>query len=64
VLFRSLKKILEACGTFDVDTMEETVAELESHEYETNSDLVAWLREQLDNLEYDLIAERLEKELA
>jgi PAS domain S-box-containing protein len=58
-----LKKILEACGTFDVDTMEDSVRELESHRYENKGDLVPWLREQLDNLEYDLIAERLEKEL-
>ena len=58
-----LKKILEACGTFDVDAMEESMEELEKHEYETTPDLVPWLREQLDTLEYDAIAERLEKEL-
>jgi PAS domain S-box-containing protein len=58
-----LIKILEACGSFDVDLMESAMEELESHEYETGAELVTWLREQLDNLEYDAIAERLEKEL-
>ncbi|MDR3154248.1 MAG: response regulator [Deltaproteobacteria bacterium] len=58
-----LKKILAACGTFDMDAMEECVNELERHRYESNSELVPWLREQMENLEYDAIVERLEKEL-
>jgi HPt (histidine-containing phosphotransfer) domain-containing protein len=58
-----LGKILAACGTFDMDSMEECVAELEKHAYETGGDLVPWLREQMENLEYDAIVERLEKEL-
>jgi HPt (histidine-containing phosphotransfer) domain-containing protein len=58
-----LKRILSACGSYDMDTMEECVAELEKHSYESKADLVSWLREQMDNLEYDAIAERLEKEL-
>jgi PAS domain S-box-containing protein len=58
-----LKKILSACDSFDMDAMEEAIVELEKHEYETKEDLVPWLREQLDNLEYDLIAARLAKEL-
>jgi hypothetical protein len=46
-----------------MDGMEAALKELESHSYETNGDLVPWLREQMDNLEYDTIVERLEKEL-
>jgi HPt (histidine-containing phosphotransfer) domain-containing protein len=58
-----LKRILAACGTFDMDAMEECMAELERHRYEAKGDLVPWLREQMENLEYDAIGERLEKEL-
>jgi HPt (histidine-containing phosphotransfer) domain-containing protein len=58
-----LAKILSACGTFDMDVMEESVAELEKFSYESKGDLVPWLREQMENLEYDAIVERLEKEL-
>jgi hypothetical protein len=58
-----LKKILAACGSFDMDAMEKCVSELERHSYESKGELVPWLREQMDNLEYDAIAERLEKEL-
>jgi hypothetical protein len=58
-----LRKILAACGAFDMDSMEACVKELETHDYEANGDLVPWLREQMENLEYDAIVERLEKEL-
>jgi hypothetical protein len=40
--------------------MENVVSELERYEYETRGDLVAWLREQMDDLEYDGIRKRLE----
>jgi hypothetical protein len=40
--------------------MEEIIAELEGYEYESGGELVSWLREQLDNLEYDAVRERLE----
>jgi HPt (histidine-containing phosphotransfer) domain-containing protein len=58
-----LRKILAACGSFDMDAMEECVKELEKHSYENKGELVPWLREQMDNLEYDAIVERLESEL-
>jgi hypothetical protein len=41
--------------------MEDTLAELEEYEYESGGDLVEWLREQMDNLEYEAIQERLEE---
>ncbi|MDR2340216.1 MAG: response regulator [Deltaproteobacteria bacterium] len=59
-----LKKILDASASFDMDAMEDGVAELEQNDYDRGGDLVTWLREQMDNLEYDAIAERLQKELA
>jgi hypothetical protein len=43
--------------------MEETLAKLEGYEYESGGALVAWLRKQADDLEYDAIRERLEEEL-
>ena len=56
-----LKKLLDAVTRYKTTTMEEALEELESFEYETGSELVVWLREQIDNLEYDLIKEKLEK---
>ena len=55
-----LKKLLDAAQRYKTMAMEEALEELESFEYETDSELVVWLREQIDNLEYDLIKERLE----
>ena len=58
-----LREILSASRGFDMDAIEKSVKELERHQYESGGELVDWLKEQVDNLEYDAIAERLEKEL-
>jgi hypothetical protein len=39
--------------------MEEALSELERYTYESQDDLVKWLRKQVDNLEYKQILERL-----
>jgi hypothetical protein len=44
--------------------MDEALSELERYTYKDGSDLVKWLRKQLENLEYDLIIDRLERELS
>jgi len=58
-----LRDIAEACKHYKVNDMEEMLAKLEAYQYESGGDLVAWLREQVDNLEYDVIQERLTAEL-
>ncbi|MCL2009176.1 MAG: ATP-binding protein [Synergistaceae bacterium] len=58
-----LDKFLKYSTRYDLVGMEEAMSELEQYEYETQADLIAWLREQLDGLEYDIIRERLESEL-
>jgi PAS domain S-box-containing protein len=55
-----LDKLLDACKRFKPAVMESVLAEIEAYEYETGGELVTWLREQLDNLEYEAIRERLE----
>jgi signal transduction histidine kinase/CheY-like chemotaxis protein len=58
-----LHAILDSCGAYDVTSMEASLSALERYTYENGGDLVAWLREQFENLEYDQIRERLEREL-
>jgi signal transduction histidine kinase/CheY-like chemotaxis protein len=58
-----LQELAEACKHYKANTMEEILDKLESFQYESGGDLVQWLREQMDNLEYDAIGERLDKEL-
>jgi CheY-like chemotaxis protein len=55
-----LEKMLDAAKRFKPAIMEEVMTELESCEYESGGELIPWLREQLDNLEYDAIREKLE----
>jgi len=59
-----LAQFLDACRQFRSTAMEEILKQLESFEYESKGELVKWLRDQLDNLEYDAIQERLADELA
>ncbi|MDR1931883.1 MAG: hypothetical protein LBQ57_03560, partial [Spirochaetales bacterium] len=57
-----LVKLLEACKRYRPALMEEAVLELEKYDYDSGGELVSWLREQLDNLEYDAIKNRLESQ--
>jgi HPt (histidine-containing phosphotransfer) domain-containing protein len=60
---QTLEKIFVACKQFDINAMDQHLMELEGIEYEYGGDLVTWLREQMDNLEYDAIKEQLAKTL-
>jgi PAS domain S-box-containing protein len=55
-----LEKMLDASRHFKPAIMEDVMTKLESCEYESGGELIPWLREQLDNLEYDAIREKLE----
>jgi hypothetical protein len=55
-----LEKLLEASKHFKPTVMENVIEELEGWEYETGGELIPWLREQFENLEYDTIRAKLE----
>ena len=55
-----LSRLLEAAKRYKSTVMEEVLEEIESFDYESGGELVLWLREQIDNLEYDAICSRLE----
>jgi signal transduction histidine kinase/AmiR/NasT family two-component response regulator len=57
-----LDRLLDASRRFKPVVMEEIIGEMEGYAYESGGELVSWLREQLDNLEYDTIRKRLEGE--
>jgi hypothetical protein len=59
-----LDEILNAAEHFKIKELEIAVAALEKFDYKNKADveLVAWLREQLDSLEYEAICRRLKKE--
>ncbi|MDL2210051.1 response regulator, partial [Desulfovibrio sp. OttesenSCG-928-O18] len=54
-----LQALLAACAAYDMPAMTAILAELERFVYESEQELVVWLREQVDTLEYDRVRERL-----
>jgi signal transduction histidine kinase/DNA-binding NarL/FixJ family response regulator len=60
----ALAAVMEASAKCDINAMEKAVSELERYTYENRAELVEWLRDQLDKLEYETICERLEQELS
>jgi signal transduction histidine kinase/CheY-like chemotaxis protein len=58
-----LKQFLDACKQFKSSAMEEILDKIDMFQYESGGDLVHWLREQMDNLEYDAMEQRLTEEL-
>ena len=57
-------RLFETSKFYKAAEMEQIIRELESYEYESGGELVSWLREQMDNLRYDVICSRLEKEIS
>jgi CheY-like chemotaxis protein/anti-sigma regulatory factor (Ser/Thr protein kinase) len=55
-----LRELREHCARYDVAGMERALLELEKYTYESQGELVEWLRKQVDDLEYHRILERLE----
>jgi len=57
---RILHKLIEACNDFDMDGADEAMAELEKYKYESDNDLIGWLRDCIDRMQFEEIVERLE----
>jgi signal transduction histidine kinase/CheY-like chemotaxis protein len=55
-----IMELLDRCKHYDAAGMENTLLEIEKYSYESEGDLVEWLRVKLDNLEYDEITSRLQ----
>jgi CheY-like chemotaxis protein len=56
-----LAKVLAACRQYDMGQLDAAMEELERYDYESQADLIAWLREQVDKSELEKIQERLSK---
>jgi len=53
------KKLINACNDFDMDGADEAMAELEKYKYESDNDLIIWLRERINRMQFEEIADRL-----
>ncbi|MDR2479084.1 MAG: response regulator [Treponema sp.] len=54
-----LDELKAACEDFDMDRIDAAMAELEKYEYESLQDLIVWLREMVDKMDFDSMAKRL-----
>jgi hypothetical protein len=54
-----LKKILIACENYDMDGVDAAMEEFEAYEYESDNELAAWLRENVDQVNFAQIIEKL-----
>jgi signal transduction histidine kinase/DNA-binding response OmpR family regulator len=58
-----LAKLLDAVKSYKSTLMEETMCSIEEYDYDSGVELVTWLRQQMDNLEYDAIRQKLESQI-
>jgi signal transduction histidine kinase/CheY-like chemotaxis protein len=54
-----LARMAVCCERYDMDGIDEAMAALEAFAYETQADLVAWLRDHIDRMEFDAVRDRL-----
>jgi hypothetical protein len=58
-----LNKLLDASRDYDIDTMQSAMDELDQHSYESEGELISWLKEQLANFGCDAISDKLDEML-
>ncbi|MDR2770687.1 MAG: response regulator [Clostridiales Family XIII bacterium] len=56
-----LARLAACCERYDMDGIDEAMTALEAFSYETQADLVAWLREQIDRMEFGAVRDRLKE---
>lgn len=54
-----LAQLCKACEVYDMDGIDDAMAQIDAYEYETDAELAAWLRERADMADFSSIAEKL-----
>ena len=54
-----LERLMAACNAYDMDGVDEAMAEIESFKYESDDGLIAWLRENVLQVNFTQIIEKL-----
>ena len=55
----TLAELLTACENYDMDGVDAAMEKIEAYEYESDDGLVAWLRENVDQMNFTAIQDRL-----
>jgi len=56
---QALLNLRTACEKYDIDESDNAMEEIEKYQYEYDNDLVSWLRESLDRMEFREISKKL-----
>ena len=54
-----LDRLKDACSRYEMNSVDEILEELDAYDYESDGDLIVWLRENVDLTNFDEIVERL-----
>jgi len=54
-----LNRLLEACKNYEMSNVDAALEELEAYDYESDGDLITWLRENAEQMNFDEIVEKL-----
>jgi hypothetical protein len=57
-----LSTLISACNTYDMDAVDAAMSELTSYQYDADDDLVKWLCENVEMMNFDEIIDRLNRE--
>ena len=60
----TLAELITACKNYDMDGVDAAMEKLEAYEYKSDDGLVAWLRENVDQMNFLPIRKRLQEHLA
>jgi DNA-binding NarL/FixJ family response regulator len=55
----ALDRLREACARYDMDEVDAAMAELESYSYERRRELIVWLRDRVDRMDFQQILDAL-----
>jgi signal transduction histidine kinase/CheY-like chemotaxis protein len=53
-----IQSLVKACDSYDMDGIDTIIAELDKHSYQSEPNLVQWLKERADTLEFDAISQK------
>jgi len=56
---RVISKLLSACRNYDMDGVDEAMEEIEEYDYNSDGELVAWLRKNVDKMNFSVIIDKL-----
>ena len=56
---KTLEKLLEACKNYEMNQADAAISELEIFDYDSDGDLVDWLRDNIEQTNFEEIADRL-----